>query len=80
MYMPRDTPATLPTRIGKLRDLTHEEDMPTAEEMRLWTYGEDDREDDETVHAMLDDAEDPQEAFKQHLHCGGAYVEEILDD
>ncbi len=38
-------------------------------------------EDDEeaTVRAMMD-AEDPYEGFKQHLHCGGAYIEEIIDD
>jgi len=29
---------------------------------------------------MIEDAEDPEEALKQRLHCGGAYVEEIIDD
>ncbi len=63
--------------------------MPNEADIHLWTYGEDD-EDDATVHAMLDapedakepeDAEeDPYEAFKQRLHCGGAYVEEVIDD
>ncbi len=53
------------------------EDMPNKAEKRLWTRG-DDEEDEATVHALIEAAED--EAFKQRLHCGGSYVEEILDD
>ncbi len=56
-----------------------EEDMPNEAEKHLWTHG-DDEEDEATVRAMIEAAEDPDEAFKQRLHCGGAYVEEILDD
>ncbi len=66
--MPRDTPATPPTRIGKLQDLTIKEDTPNEAEIHLWTHGED---DEEMVRAMLDvpeDAEDPQEAFKQRCY------------
>ncbi len=59
----------------------HTEDMPTAEEVQLWTHGDDEEDemDEATVRAILY-TEDPQEAIKQRLHCGGAYVEEILDD
>ncbi len=52
--------------------------MPTNEDIHYWTH-EDDEEDEATVLAMFD-AEDPEEAIKQCLHCGGAYVEEIIDD
>ncbi|SRR6266702_7219156 len=86
-YMPRDTPATPPTRMGRLQDLVTTEDTPNEAEIHLWTHGED---DEATVHAMLDtpedaeeppeDVEDPQEAFKQHLYCGGVYIERIMDD
>jgi len=79
MYVPRDTPATPPTRIGRLEDLDTIEDMPNEAEVHLWTHG-DDEEDEATVRAMIEAAEDPDEAFKQRLHCGGAYVKEILDD
>jgi|SRR6266702_2936615 len=70
------------TRIGALRDLEPLQDTPTDEDVHYWTHG-DDEEDKTTVRAMLDAeewAEDPSEAIKQCLHCGGAYVEEILDD
>ena len=79
MYVPRDTPATPPTRIGRLEDLDTIEDMPNEAEVHLWTHG-DDVADEATVRAMIEAAEDPDEAFKQRLHCGGAYVKEILDD
>ncbi len=59
-------------------DLMPQQSMPTDEDIHYWTHG-DDEEDEATVRAMLD-AEDPQEAFKQCLYCGGAYVEEIIDD
>ncbi len=77
--MPREVPAILPTRIGRLEDLDIMEDMPNKAEERLWTHG-DDEEDKATVRALIEDAEDPDEAFKRRLHCGGAYVEEIIDD
>ncbi len=54
------------------------QDMPTDEDLHYWTH-RDKEEDEATVRAMLY-AEDPQEAIKQRLHCGGAYVEEIIDD
>jgi len=59
-------------------DLKPLQDMPTDKDIHYWTHG-DDEEDKATVRAMLD-AKDPKEAFKQRLHCGGAYIEEILDD
>ena len=75
-------PPTNDTRIGALRDLEPLEplqDQPTSEDIHYWRYG-DDEEDEATVRAMIEAAEDPDEAFKQRLHCGGAYVEEIVDD
>ncbi len=81
-YQPSPSPAKSCTRIGTLIDdlpnLKPLQDMPTDEDIRHWRHG-DDEEDEATVQAILD-AEDPQEAFKQCLHCGGAYVEMILDD
>ena len=47
--------------------------------MYYWTHGNNE-EDEATVRAMIEATEDPQEAFKQRLHCGGAYVEELIDD
>ncbi len=68
--------------IDDIPDLKPLQDMPTDEDIHYWTHGED--EDETTVCAMLDAPEeadeDPQEAIKQRLHCGGAYVEEIIDD
>jgi len=78
-YTPRDIPAIPPTRIGRLEDLDITEDMPNEAEERLWTHG-DDEEDEATVRAVIEAAEDPEEAFKQRLYCGSAYVEEIMDD
>ncbi len=70
------------TRIGTLvddmPDLMPLQDMPTDDDIHFWTHG-DDEEDKATIRAMLD-AEDPQEAIKQHLHHGGAYIREIIDD
>ncbi len=52
----------------------------TEEDRHYWTYGDkDDEEDEATIQAVLY-TEDPQEALKQRLHCGSAYVEEIIDD
>ncbi len=51
----------------------------TDEDMYYWTHGNNE-EDEATVRAMIEATEDPQEAFKQRLHCGGAYVEELIDD
>ncbi len=45
----------------------------------MTTHGEDD-EDEVTVRALIEAAEDPEEALKQRLHCGVAYVEDIIDD
>ncbi len=59
-------------------DLELLQDTPTDEDIHFWTHG-DDEEDEATIRATLE-AEDPQEAFKQCLHCGSAYVEEIIDD
>ncbi len=69
---------TTDTCIGALRDLEPLQDRPTNEDIHYWTH-RDDKEDEDTVRAILD-AEDPQEAFKRRLHCGGAYVEEIIND
>ncbi len=55
------------------------EDVPTNEDVHYWRHG-DDEEDEATVHTMIEATEDPQEAFKQRLYCGTAYVEEIIDD
>jgi len=52
--------------------------MPTSKDIHYWTHG-DDEEDEATIQAMLY-TEDPQEAIKQRLHCGGAYVKEIMND
>ncbi len=69
------------TRIGaldNLPDLEPLQDMPTSKDIHYWTHG-DDEEDEATIQAMLY-TEDPQEAIKQRLHCGGAYVKEIMND
>jgi len=85
-YPPRDTPATLPTCMGMLQDLDTTQDMPNRAEIHLWTHGDD---NEETVRAMLDtlgdaeepdNAKDPQEAFRQRLYCGGAYIKRIIDN
>ncbi len=55
------------------------QDTLTDEDIHYWMHG-DDEEDEATVCAMIEAAEDPQEALKQRLYCGGAYVEEIIDD
>jgi len=79
-------PPTLPeqhTRAGALiddmPDLMPPQDTLTDEDIHYWMHG-DDEEDEATVCAMIEAAEDPQEALKQRLYCGGAYVEEIIDD
>jgi len=59
-------------------DLKPLQDMPTDEDIHYWTH-RDDEEDEATVCAMLN-SEDPQEAIKQRLYCGGAYMEEIIND
>ncbi len=64
--------------IDDIPDLQPLQDMPTDEDMHYWTH-RDDEEDKTTVCAILD-AEDPQEAIKRRLHCGGAYIEEKIDD
>ncbi len=74
-----EPPPTGDARIGALRDLEPLQDRPTDEDIHYWTHG-DDEEDEATVRAMIENAEDPEEALKRCLHCGGAYVEEILDD
>ena len=76
---PPSSPPPHHTRVGALRDLEPLQDRLTDEDIRYWTHG-DDEEDEATVRAMIEAAEDPQEAMKRRLHCGGAYVEEILDD
>ena len=82
MCGPSTTPWEPRTRIGALiddiLDLTPQQDVPTDEDIHYWTHGDDD-EDEATVCAIID-ADDPQEAFKQRLHCGLAYVKEIIDD
>ncbi len=60
-------------------DLEPLQDTPTNEERHYWTH-RGDEEDEATVRTMLNDGEDPYEAIKECLHCGGAYVEEIIDD
>jgi len=64
--------------IDDILDLEPLQDMPTKEDIHYWTH-RDDEEDEDTVCAILD-TEDPQEAIKQRLHCGGAYMREIIDD
>ncbi len=61
-------------------DLPPLQETLTDEDVYYWTHGDDNEEDEATVCAMIEAAEDPQEALKQRLYCGGAYVEEILDD
>ncbi len=78
MPPPAEQYARAGSLIDDIPDLEPLQDMPTDEDIHYWTHG-DDEEDKNTVCAMLD-AKDPQEAIKQHLHCGGAYVEEIIDD
>jgi len=81
-YQPLLSPAESRTCIGTLvddlPDLKPLQDTPTSEDIHYWRH-RDDEEDEATVRAILD-AEDPQEALKQRLHCGGAYVEEIIND
>ncbi len=63
-------------------DLMPQQDTPTDEDIHYWTHGSDE-EDEATVRAVLEGEkylDDPQEALKRCLHCGGAYVEEIIDD
>ncbi len=63
-------------------DLKPLQDTPTNEDIHYWTHGDDDEDneaDKATIRAMLY-TKDPQEAIKQRLHCGGAYIEEIIDD
>src|SRR6266702_2485797 len=79
-------PSALPppqhTHVGALRDLEPLQDTLTDEDIHYWTHG-DDEEDEATVRTVLDVeeyAEDPSEAIKRRLHCGGAYVEEIIDN
>ncbi len=85
MYRPSSSPARPRTCIGTLvddiPDLKPLQDVPTEEDIHYWMHGDDeeDKKDEATVRAELY-TEDPQEAIKQCLHCGGAYVEEILDD
>ncbi len=63
--------------LDKLLDLEPPQDTPTDEDIHYWTHG-DDKEDAAIVHTMLEVKEDPYEAVKQCLHCGGAYVKEII--
>src|SRR6266702_238344 len=74
-----EPPPTNDACVGALRDLEPLQDELTSEDIHYWTHGEDE-EDEATVRAMIEAAEEPEEAFKQRLHCGSAYVEEILDD
>ncbi len=60
-------------------NLTPLQDTPTDEDRHYWTHG-DDEEDEATVRAMIEAVEDPGEALKRCLHCGRAYIEEIIDD
>ena len=76
---PSPSPPPPQTRIGALKDLEPLQDTLTGEDIHYWTHG-DDEEDETTVRALIEVAEDPEEAMKQRLHCGGSYVEEIIDD
>ncbi len=82
-FWPPPSPPEPHTHIGALGDdildLEPLQDTPTCEDLYYWTHG-DDEEDEATVRAMIEAAGDPYEAVKQHLHCGGAYIEEIIDD
>ncbi len=82
MFWPSPSLPKQHMRIGTLMDdipdLKPLQDMPTDEDIHYWTH-RDDKEDKATIMAMLD-TEDPQEAIKQCLHCGEAYVEEIIND
>jgi len=82
MFWPLPTLLEMYTHAGALTDdildLKPLQDMPTDKDIHYWTHGDD--EEEATVCAMLSAEEDPYEAIKQCLHCGGAYVEEIIDD
>ncbi len=41
-----------------MKDLDHNQDMPSEADIHLWTHGDD---DEETVRAMLDTPEDAKE-------------------
>ncbi len=60
-------------------DLEPLQDKPADEETHYWIC-KDDEEDEATICAMLSSEEDSYKAIKQRLHCGGAYMEEIIDD
>jgi len=64
--------------VDDMPDLEPLQDMPIDEDVHYWTH-RDDEEDKATVCAMISAEEDPYEAVKQHLYCGGAYMEEIID-
>ncbi len=66
--MPHDIPATPPTHAGVLRYIDHNYDLPNKDDIRLWTQGEDDSEDEETVRAMIDapgNAKEPGDAKEE---------------
>jgi len=81
-FQPSLSPVEQHTHVGALidniPDLMPQQDMLTEEDVHYWRY-RDDEEDKATIQTMLYE-EDPQEAIKKRLNCGGAYVEEILDD
>jgi len=49
-------------------DLDHTQDMPNKAEICLWTHGEDEQDDEETVCAMIDAPEDAKEDLEDAEH------------
>jgi len=67
-----------------LKDLALQEDLPNAEDIHYWTHGNDNEDDNATVHRMLDLLEDAEELenaedTKRQLHLYRG-VMELLDN
>jgi len=63
-----------------LQDLSHDQNMPSEADIRLWTH-RDDNKDNATVHTMLDvpeEAEDPE--FAENLEDAHALYRMIMGD
>ena len=83
-FQPLATSENLPTHIGALKDLALQEDLPNAEDIHYWTHGNDNEDDNATVHRMLDLLEDAEELenaedTKRQLHLYRG-VMELLDN
>jgi len=58
--------------MGMLQDINYGQEMPSEADIRLWTQGEDDK-DNETVRVILEDAEEPENVeedieVRRHLY------------